>query len=114
MTGPQYLLCGSRLTDDTYVLRLLLEGLNTWARQLSETITIQDNGSLTGRENEGEEFRYLAYRKVGEWEDPNVIFCFLDRLSQNRAAERLLQRAETEHRPAFIVSTYRGRETIIP
>jgi hypothetical protein len=103
--GPQYLFCGSRLTDDTYVLRLLLEGLNTWARQWQETITVQDNGTLEGLEFEVEQFRYLAHRRVEKWSDPNVVFAFMDRMSHNRGTERLLQRAETEGRAWFVIGT---------
>jgi hypothetical protein len=103
--GPQYLFCGSRLTDDTYVLRLLLEGLNTWGRQWQETITVQDNGTLEGLEFEVEQFKYLQHRQVGEWEDPNVVFCFMDRMSMNRASERLLSVAEKNGRPWFVIGS---------
>jgi len=102
--GPQYLFCGSRLTDDTYVLRLLLEGLNTWARQWQERIFIQDDGSLRDLEFEVEQFKYIHHRRVDGWEDPNVVFCFMDRMSHNRASERLLAVAAKHHRPAFIIS----------
>jgi hypothetical protein len=110
--GPEYLFTGSRLTDDTYVLRLMLEGLNTWARQWSEKITIQDDGSLEGLGFEVEQFKYLRHRPVTDWESPNIVVAFMDRLSMNRAAERSLRQAETFGRAAFIVSSYRGGEVI--
>jgi hypothetical protein len=86
------------------VLRMLLEGLNTQARQWSETITIQDNGSLENLEYEVEQFKYLAHRQVDGWADPNIVIAFMDQLSQNRATERLLDVADSELRPAFIIS----------
>jgi hypothetical protein len=101
--GPRYLFCGSRLTDDTFVLRILLEGLNTQARQWQETITIQDDGSLEGLEHEVDMFKYLAYQRVEGWKDPNVVIAFMDRLSHNRATERLLSVAEKEGRPWFVI-----------
>jgi len=101
--GPRYLLCGSRLTDDTLLLRIILEGLNTQARQWSEIVTIQDDGSLRDLEFEVEQFKYLRHERVDQWEDPNVVLCFMDRMSHNRASERLLAVAETNHRPAFII-----------
>ena len=85
--GPQYLFCGSRLTDDTFVLRILLEGLNTQARHWQEVITIQDDGSLTGLKFEVEQFKYLHYEIVEGWEDPNIVIAFMDRLSHNRGTE---------------------------
>lgn len=112
--GPKYLLCGSRLTDDTLVLRAILEGLNTQARHWGESITIQDDGSLQGLEHEVEGFKYLQHRRVEEWSDPNIVLCFMDRMSHNRASERLLSVAATEHRPAFIISTHDGGERILP
>jgi len=93
---------------------MILEGLNTQARHWSETITIQDDGSLNGLEFEVEQFKYLKHRPVDGWEDPNIVLCFMDHLSQNRASERLLSVAATEHRPAFIISTYDGNERIAP
>lgn len=114
MSGPSYLFCGSRLTDDTFLMRILLEGLNTQARHWGETIVIQDDGSLEGLAFEVEQFRYLAHRRVEEWEDPNIVVAFMDRLSMNRGTERLLRHSETEHRPAFIVSSYGGGERILP
>jgi hypothetical protein len=104
VSGPQYLFCGSRLTDDTFVLRLMLEGLNTWARQWGETITIQGNDSLTDLEYEVEQFKHLQYRQVDEWSDPNIVICFMDRMSDNRTSERLLAAADEHGRPWFIVS----------
>ena len=101
--GPRYLFCGSRLTGDTFMLRLCLEGLNTWSRQWQETITIQDNGTLEGLEYEVGMFKYLEHQKVGEWEDPNIVIAFMDRMSHNRATERLLQRADAELRPWFVI-----------
>lgn len=105
MRGPQYLFCGSRLTDDTFVLRLMLEGLNTWSRQWSETITIQDNGTLEGLEFEVEQFKYLQHRRVDGWEDPNIVIAFMDRMSHNRATERLLAVAEENLRPWFVIGS---------
>jgi|SRR5215467_522106 len=104
MPGPQYLLCGSRLTSDTLVLRLLLEGLNTWARQWSETITIQDDGSLEGLEHEVEMFRHLQHRRVKGWSHPNVVLAFMDRLQQSRATHGTLEVAKSHGVPAFIIS----------
>jgi hypothetical protein len=114
MTGPQYLFCGSRLTDDTFIMRILLEGLNTQARHWGEVITIQDDGSLDGLEHEVGQFRHLAHRQVEEWTDPNIVVAFMDRLSMNRGTERLLAQAEAGRRPAFIVSNYGGGEKILP
>ena len=108
--GPEYLFCGSRLTDDTFVMRILLEGLNTQARQWTETITIQDDGSLEGLEYEVSMFKYLAYRRIpgGSWADPNVVLAFVDRMTHNRATERLLQQAEREKRPWFVIGSTGG------
>jgi hypothetical protein len=103
--GPQYLFCGSRLTDDTLVLRILLEGLNTQARHWGEVITVQDNGTLEGLELEVESFRYLAHRQVDDWEDPNIVIAFMDRMSHNRATERLLAVAEKNGRPWFVIGS---------
>jgi hypothetical protein len=105
--GPKYLFCGSRLTDDTYLMRALLEGLNTMARQWSETIPILDDGSLPDLEYEVEMFRHLEYRRVKDWVRPNIVIAFMDRLSHNRDTEDLLRVAESEGVPAFIVSRYR-------
>jgi|SRR6516164_9046647 hypothetical protein len=107
--GPQYLFCGSRLTSDTLILRLLLTGLNSQAREWSEVITIQDNGTLEGLEHEVSMFRHLKHQEVGEWSDPNVVLCFMDRMSMNRGTERLLQRAETEKRPWFVIGNASDR-----
>jgi hypothetical protein len=104
VSGPQYLFCGSRLTDDTLVLRILLEGLNTQARQWSETITIQHDGSLKDLQFEVEMFKHLRYRHVEGWEDPNVVIAFMDRLSHNRGTGRILDIADEHGRPWFIVS----------
>jgi hypothetical protein len=101
--GPQYLFCGSHLTDDTFVLRLMLEGLNTWARQWGEVITIQDNGTLENLEDEVAQFRYLQHRVVDGWADPNVVLCFMDRMSHNRGSERLLAVAAENSRPWFVI-----------
>jgi hypothetical protein len=105
--GPKYLLVGSRLTDDTLLMRALLEGLNTQGRQWSEIIIILDDGSLQGLEHEVEGFRHLEHRRVRHWVRPNICIAFMDRLSHNRDTEKLLRRAESEGIPAFIVSTYR-------
>jgi hypothetical protein len=101
--GPQYLFCGSRLTDDTFMLRLLLEGLNTWSRQWQETITIQDDGTLTDLEFEVNQFKYLAHLPVEGWADPNVVVAFMDRMSHNRATEATLKTAQEWHRAWFVV-----------
>lgn len=108
MTGPQYAFVGSRLTDDTLVLRMMLEGLNTQARQWSETITILDNGSLEGLEYEVEQFKHLAH---ASWQAsdplvPNIVVAFMDRMSHNRDTERLLAAATSEGVPVFVVSNY--------
>jgi len=104
-SGPTYLFCGSRLTDDTFIMRILLEGLNTQARQWQETITIQDDGTLEGLDYEVSMFKYLAYHRVKEWSDPNVVIAFMDRLSHNRATERTLEAASQHQRPWFVVGT---------
>jgi hypothetical protein len=91
---------------------MILEGLNTQARQWSETITIQDDSTLEGLEFEVEQFRHLAHRHVAKWEDPNIVIAFMDRLSHNRGTEYILALAQKERRPAFIVSTYGGGEVI--
>jgi len=103
--GPQYLFCGSRLTDDTFVLRILLEGLNTQARHWQEIITIQDDGSLEGLENEVSSFKYLQHRVAVDWEDPNIVIAFMDRLSHNRGTEQTLREAAEAGRPAFVISS---------
>jgi hypothetical protein len=103
MPGPQYLFCGSRLTSDTFVLRILLEGLNTQARHWQEVITIQDDGSLEGLEHEVEQFKYLEHRVVDGWEDPNVVVAFMDRLSHNRDTQWTLRLAAEQGRPWFVI-----------
>ena len=101
------MLVGSRLSDDTYVLRLLLEGLNTWGRQWTETLVILDDGSLPGLEQEVAEFRHLEHRRVNDWVDgTNIVIAFMDRLSHNRDVEALLRRAESEGVAAYVVSRY--------
>jgi len=87
-------------------MRILLEGLNTQARQWQEMITIQDDGTLNDLEYEVETFKYLRYERVEEWSDPNVVFAFIDRMSHNRATEATLARATEAHRAAFIFSVY--------
>jgi hypothetical protein len=104
--GPSYLLCGSTLTDDRNVLRILLEGLNTWARQWTEIVVILDDGSLQGLEGEVKEYRHLEYRRVKSWSAPNIVIAFMDRLSQNRDTEKTLRRAESEGVPAYTLSRY--------
>lgn len=107
--GPRYLISGSSLTDDKQLLRALLEGLNTQARQWSETITVLDDGSLQGLENEVAEFRHLAHRRFHEgWitTPPNIVVAFMDRLSQNRDTEQLLKRADSAGIPAYVISRY--------
>ena len=108
--GPKYLLCGSRLTDETLLIRALLEGLNTQARQWTETITILDDGSLQGLEGEVDSFRYLEHRRVRDWERsrPNIVLAFMDRLSHNRETEKTLIRAESQGIPAYVISRYDG------
>jgi hypothetical protein len=86
-------------------MRLLLEGLNTWSRQWSETITIQDNGSLEGLENEVSMFKYLQHRVVNRWEDPNIVIAFMDRPHHNRSTEQTLREATEAGRPAFVISS---------
>ena len=103
--GPQYLFCGSRLTDDTFVLRILLEGLNTQARHWQEIITIQDDGSLEGLENEVSSFKYLQHRVAVDWEDPNIVIAFMDRPHHNRSTEQTLREATEAGRPAFVISS---------
>jgi hypothetical protein len=107
---------GSRLTDDSLVLRCLLGGLNDQGRQWQEIIIILDDGSLQGLEHEVEGFRHLEHRRVKEWGDPNIVLAFIDRLSQNRHTEDVLKRADKEGRPAFIISSYPGdsSEKILP
>jgi hypothetical protein len=105
--GPKYLFCGSRLTDDTLLLRLLLEGLDHWAFQWSEIITILDDGSLQGLEGEVAEFRHLTHRRAYLGETvTNIVIAFMDRLSQNRDTEETLRLAESEGIPAFIISRF--------
>lgn len=101
--GPQYLICGSRLSCDTLVLRAMLEGLNTQGRHWGEVIVIQDDGSLRDLEHEVDGFKYLEHRRVDGWEDPNVVLCFMDRMSHNRASEQLLETAKAHHRPWFVI-----------
>lgn len=108
--GPSYLVVGSRLTDDSNVLRIFLEGLNTQARQWTETIIILDNGSFAGLEGEVAEFRHLEHRRIGDdgWADrhPNIVIAFMDRLSHNRETEYLLRAAESAGIPAYVISRY--------
>lgn len=106
--GPRYHICGSRLTGDTLVLRAILEGLNTQARQWSETITICDDGSLQGLEHEVDDFKHLERRRVSEWDGKAVILAFMDRLTHNGGTEMLLIAADRSNHPAFIISTYQG------
>lgn len=107
--GPQYLLCGSRLTSDTLLLRVILEGLNTQARHWGETIIIQDDGSLVDLQFEVEQFKYLRHRRVYEWRDPNIVIAFMDRMSHNRATERLLAVADENGRPWYVVGNAHDR-----
>lgn len=90
-------------------MRALLEGLNTQARQWTETITILDDGTLQGLEGEVSSFRYLEHRHVKQGARPNIVVAFIDRLSQNRETEKTLIRAESEGIPAFIISRYDGQ-----
>lgn len=114
MTGPRFLFTGSGLTDDTYVMRAVLEGLNTQARQWSETVVIEDDGMLKDLEFEVEQFRHLRYRRVDRWTDPNIVLCFMDRLSHNRDSERTLAYAEAHGRPSYIISRYSDSEKFPP
>jgi len=100
------LLAGSRQGHDTLILRALLEGLNTQGRQWNETIVICDDGSLEGLEHEVSDFKYLEHQRVKDWPEPNIVICFMDRLSHNRASERLLSVAATKGVPAFLVTNY--------
>lgn len=106
--GPKYLICGSRLAiaDVVPLLRLLLEGLNTQARQWQETIVVLNDGSLRGLEDEVLSFRNLEHRRIEDWVRPNIVVAFLDRLSHNRDTEKTLRRAESEGIPTFVISTY--------
>jgi hypothetical protein len=106
--GPKYLFCGSHLTDHTLLLRLMLEGLNTQARQYSEIITILDDGSLPGLEFEVSMFRHLEHRTVKTWVRPSIVVAFMDRLSHNRDTADVLKRAETEGINVYVVSAYRS------
>lgn len=110
MSGPSYLFCGSRLTDDTLLLRALLEGLNTQGRQWSEKITILDDGTLRNIEEEVSFFRNLEYQPLEPRDRPNIVVAFMDRLSHNRNTEDTLERAETQGIPAFIISRYGGQK----
>jgi hypothetical protein len=103
--GPSYLLLGSRLTDDTYVLRVILEGLNTWGRQWGETLIILGNGSLRDLEQEVEWYRSLEYRRVDQIGKPNIVIAFMDRMSHNRLTENWLREASRRGIPAFVVGT---------
>lgn len=108
---PRYLFCGSRLTDETLLMRALLEGLNTQARQWTETITILDDGSLRGLEGEVEAFRNLEHRRVRDAFSarPNIVVAFMDRLSHNRDTEKTLILAESQGIPAYVISRYDGQ-----
>lgn len=106
--GPKYRICGSRLTGDTLILRAILTGLNSQAREWQEVITIQDDGTLEGLEHEVDGFKHLQRRRVEGWSDPNVIIAFMDRLSHNQDTAQLLIAADSHSRPAFVVSTYQG------
>jgi hypothetical protein len=112
VSGPRYLICGSSLTtaDTTPLLRLILEGLNTQARQWSETITVLDDLSLPGLEGEVEDFRHLEHRRfdvnLSTLTMPNIVIAFMNRLSHNRDTEQLLRHAESQGIPAFCISTY--------
>lgn len=109
--GPRYLFCGSRLTSDTLLLRLMLEGLNTQARHWQETITILDSGTVEGLEFEVGQFKHLEHAPWDHWDDqarPNIVIAFMDRLSQNRGTERLLELAATQGVGAFVVSSFDG------
>lgn len=101
-----YLFCGSALTDDYNVLRILLDGLNTWGRVWKEVIIILDDGSLQGLESEVAEFRHLEHRRVKDWVTPNIVIAITDRLSHNRDIKKTLIRAESEGIPAYVLSRY--------
>jgi hypothetical protein len=87
-------------------MRALLEGLNTQARQWSETIVILDNGTVRDLERELNDFRHLEHRPIRGWIEPNIVIAFMNRLSHNRKTEETLKRAESEGIPAFVVSRY--------
>jgi hypothetical protein len=101
--GPKYLLTGSRLTDDTYLLRALLNGLNSWGREWGETLVVLDNGSLDGLENEVEAFRCLEHRKVDGVGNPNMVIAFMDRMSESRKTEEQLRDAASRSIPVFVI-----------
>ena len=105
MKGPSYLLLGSRLTDDTYMLRVVLEGLNTYGRQWKETLTILDNGSLGNLKNEVDQYRMLEHKKTDVIGKPNIVIAFQDRAHHNRTTENWVAEARRRGIPTFIVST---------
>ena len=102
------------MTDDTLILRAILDGLNTQGRQWGETITIFDAGSLDGLEREVEDHKYLRYVGPKGWGGgrPNIAIGFIDRMSMNRDTERLLALLTDEGVPTFIVRSYAGWEKI--
>lgn len=107
--GPRYLLIGSRLVDDTYMLRTFLNGLNSYGREWSETLIIEGNGSVEDLDLEVEPFRHLEYRKVTEIHTPNMVIAFLDHLRQNRQTDEWLQKAVSAGIPTFVVGSYPRR-----
>jgi hypothetical protein len=104
--GPRYLILGSCLDDDTYVLRLTLAGLNAMAREWGEIITILDNGTFPGLEHEVESFRHLERQRVKSWAKCNVVLCFMDSLRHARENQLWLDRAKEEGVMSYVIQTY--------
>jgi len=106
MRGPSYLFIGSRLTDDTYMLRTILEGLNTYGRQWEETLTILDNGTLQNLDKEVEQFRMLEHKKTEVIGKPNIVIAFQDRAHHNHLTDNWIKESRRRGIPTFVVSTY--------
>jgi hypothetical protein len=104
--GPVYMVVGSRLTDDTLLLRCLLEGLNAWSRQWGEDLVIADNGSVRDLDYEVTLFKYLRHWPVQSLEQagPNIVVAFMDYLHQNGNTVQLLKDAKLAGIPAFVIS----------
>jgi hypothetical protein len=104
--GPRYLFLGTPLDTDLYMPRLVLESLNTWARQWNEELTILDNGTMPGLEHEVDHFKYLTRRQVRSWTRANIVFAFMDRLEHDRHVQDWLNQASWAGIPVYWVSTY--------
>lgn len=102
--GPKYLFLGSRLDDDTFILRAILSGLNAQAREWSETIVIMDNGTVPGLDYEVEQYRWLEHRPTKSWERANIVIAFMDNMRHCRENEDWLRKAKEAGIPTFIVS----------